>query len=202
MVKYNPNQTVITADSNKMIQIGFFSGSRFPKLMDTLIESLELLANKLDIDKHTVVYGGGDSGLMSIVPKTFSYKGGNVIGIDAKMFVDQYGIASFGHQYVEPTFDLRQKRIINTADCFVALPGGVGTMYEIIEVMTYNDLHLWKHDETVRKRIFIFNHCGFYDSLRTHIQNGFDSGLISISNNADIIWCDTVDDLIESIGRI
>jgi uncharacterized protein (TIGR00730 family) len=158
------------------------------------------IANSLDSQKHAVVYGGGVSGLMSVIPKAFVARGGQVVGIDARMFVEKYGAAAFGQQYVEETFDARQKRLIDTADVFLALPGGVGTVYEVLEVMTYNDLKLWKRDPERIRRIVVFNHNGAYDGLKQHIRNAVEAGYVVASSADTVVWCDTVDCVVRWLG--
>jgi len=181
-------------------RIGIFSGSRFPKDEDVkhgLVGGLMEIARMLDPKKHTVVYGGGASGLMSVIPKAFDERGGQVVGIDARMFVEKYGAAPFGQQYVEETFDGRQKRLIETADTFLALPGGVGTAYEVLEGMTYNDLKLWKRDPERVRKIVVFNHCGAYDGLKQHIQDAVEAGYVVASSAEAVVWCDTVEEVVE-----
>ena len=180
-------------------RIGIFSGSRFPideKAKSGLVKDLLEITNSLNPQKHVVVYGGGASGLMSVIPKEFDVRGGQVVGIDARIFVEKYGAARFGQQYVEDTFDSRQKRLIETADVFLALPGGVGTVYEVMEVMTYNDLKLWKRDPTRVRRIIVFNHCGAYDGLKSHIQEAVEAGYVVASSAEAVVWCDTVEEVV------
>jgi len=179
--------------------IGIFSGSRFPiddGVKSQLTGDLLEIARTMNPTKHTVVYGGGDSGLMSVIPKEFDARGGEVVGIDARMFVEKYGSAPFGQQYVEETFDARQKRLIETADVFLALPGGVGTVYEVMEVMTYNDLKLWNRDPERVRRIIVFNHSGAYDGLKRHIQEAVEAGYVVASSAEAVVWCDTVAEVV------
>jgi predicted Rossmann-fold nucleotide-binding protein len=133
---------------------------------------------------------------MSVIPKAFDERGGQVVGIDALMFVEKYGAARFGQQYVEETFDSRQKRLIETADMFLTLPGGVGTVYEVLEVLAYNDLKLWKRDPERVRKIVVFNHCGAYDGLKRHIQDAVEAGYVVASSAEAVVWCDTVEDVV------
>lgn len=188
--------------SESKLRIGVFSGSRFPididkkKLLET---ELIKIAYAFDVKNDVVVYGGGASGLMSVIPKQFDTLGGEVVGIDAQMFVRKYGAAPFGRQYTEETFYARQRRLIECADVFLALPGGVGTVYEVLEVMTYNDLKLWERDPSRHRRVIVFNHNGSYDGMKTHIQNAVAAGYV-VSESADgVSWCDTVEEVMARI---
>ena len=188
--------------SGSKLRIGIFSGSRFPIDEDAksgLTDNLLDIARSLNPRKHVVVYGGGASGLMSVIPKEFDVRGGQVVGIDARMFVEKYGAAPFGQQYVEETFGGRQKRLIECADVFLALPGGLGTVYEVMEVMVYNDLKLWKRDPGRVRRIIVFNHRGAFDGMKQHIQEAVEAGYVVASSAETVNWCDTVEEVMANI---
>ena len=67
--------------------IGIFSGSKNPLNYNSIKTELQKLAKRINIDKFNIVYGGGDSGLMGIIPKQFNKIGGDVTGFNIQEFV-------------------------------------------------------------------------------------------------------------------
>ena len=61
----------------------------------------------------------------------------------------------------------------DAADCFILLPGGVGSYEEIFEIMAWNQLQI------IKKPIFILNTNGFYDSLKAFLKNAKDEGFFN-----------------------
>lgn len=180
-------------------RVGIFSGSRFPidtKVKEDLEKALERISEVLDPRHHVVVYGGGASGLMGVLPRYFHEKNGPVLGIDARMFAGKDGtVTPFGEQHVEETFEARQKRLLDSADVFLALPGGVGTLYEILEVLVSNDLKLWKREPSLHRTILVFNHNAGYNGLKEQIEGLVQAGYVVESSAKSVLWCDTADDV-------
>ena len=158
--------------SNKK-NIVLFSGSNKPPFFNDLKEKLINLANHINIDKYNIWYGGGESGIMEIIPKQFSNNGGNVYAVDAKQFVDKYGIPSFIKKtIVKDTFEERQLQLINKSDIVICLPGGVGTLSELFDILVNNDVN----DKNIPIIIYNYNH--FYDDIINFIYKNIDTGLV------------------------
>lgn len=118
------------------------------------------LGKAIGSNGHSLVYGGNRTGLMGKLADAVKDSGGSVFGVVPKKLHD------LGRSYprcdeLVVSKDLRDRKAImdEQADAFVALPGGLGTLEEIIEVL--NLKYLRYHQKPV---IFI-NHNGFYDSL-------------------------------------
>ena len=181
-----------------MRTIGIFSGSRWPnKNKKALEQSLLALTNQLNIHDYKIAYGGGGSGLMGVIPQQFDKNGGKVLGIDAKLFADKYGIADFGEQIVCDSFVERQHKLVQESDIIVALPGGMGTIYEVMEVATYNDLKLWETD--IVKPIICYNYNGYFNPLREQLLRGIEDGLILQDSYDNISWCDNIQDIYKKV---
>lgn len=155
-----------------MRNIGIFSGSKTPHFFDDISIELKKVAQGLSIENHRIVYGGGTSGIMGVIPKCFSELGGNVLGIDADMFVKKFGKADFGDLEVYETFNERQMKLIDKSDMVLVLPGGVGTISELFDVLTLNDLNLKKI------KVIIYNYNGFYDDIIEFIKKRQKEGFI------------------------
>ncbi len=109
---------------------------------------------------HTLIYGGGCIGLMGALALAVHEHGGRVVGVIPKSMVDkEYAYRDADELIV--TDDIRQRKAImdRRADAFVALPGGFGTLEELVEVLAHRQLRT--HDRPV----VIVNSNGFYDPL-------------------------------------
>lgn len=111
-------------------------------------------------DGYRLVYGGGSIGLMGTVARSVHRCGGHVVGVIPE-FLRQPGIAYELCDELVVTTDMRERKAVMEAraDAFVALPGGFGTLEEMLEVITLKQLGV--HD----KPIAFLNASGFYDGL-------------------------------------
>lgn len=121
---------------------------------------------------HTLVYGGSSVGIMGVISENVMAAGGNVYGVEPRFFIEA-GVAQ--HDLTElivvETMSERKAKMIELADCFVALPGGVGTLEEISEIMSCVRLGLNIGE------CFFLNIDGFYNPfiefLHAMVQQGF-----------------------------
>jgi len=157
------------------MKIGIFSGSKFPQDSEELVSILEHFAKTLDL-KHTVVYGGGESGLMGIIPKTFHTRGGHVIGYNTSKFIKYSEDCVIGKQIISDSFHTRQANIIQNSDIYITLPGGVGTVFELFDTLVANDIQLGKP-----KKIYLFNYKNIFDGIIKFIENAVSHKLIKPS---------------------
>jgi uncharacterized protein (TIGR00730 family) len=113
-----------------------------------------------------LVYGGSNVGLMGATARTVHEHGGHVIGVIPEV-IHAKGIAYDTADELIVTKDLRQRKAMmeDRADGFIALPGGFGTLEEIIEVLTLKQL------ATHTKPIIFLNVNGFYDPLMTLFEH-------------------------------
>ncbi len=119
---------------------------------------------------HLLVYGGTNVGLMGAVARAAQQAGGRVIGVIPK-FIAARGIAN--HQATELiiTNDMRQRKATMEAraDAFLALPGGFGTLEEVLEVITLKQLK--QHS----KPVIFLNPDGYYDPLSTLFEHMYEN---------------------------
>ena len=121
---------------------------------------------KLLAEKNiTIVYGGGNKGLMGAVANAALENNGKVIGIIPKLLSDlehqHHGLTEIT---VVDTMHLRKQMLYEKCDAAIILPGGYGTLDEVFEMLTWNQLSI--HD----KKIFFLNSGGFYTNLVAHIR--------------------------------
>ena len=107
-----------------------------------------------------LIYGGAKIGIMGIVSNRMMEKGGKVTGIIPKILVKKEIINNnITKLIVVNSMHERKKMMYDLADAFIILPGGIGTLEELSEIIT------WKVLGIENKIIIIFNLNGFYNSL-------------------------------------
>ncbi len=107
-----------------------------------------------------IVYGGGSVGLMGVIADSALAAGGEVIGVIPRaMIAEERGHKGLTELIPVDSMHERKHRMAELADAFVALPGGIGTLEEIAEVLTWLQLGLHL------KPVGLLNTSGFYDSL-------------------------------------
>lgn len=116
-----------------------------------------------------IVYGGGNVGLMGITADAALAAGGRVIGIIPdhiqKFEVDHTGLTEL---HVVDSMHTRKRMMVERSDAFIVLPGGIGTLDEMFEIITWRQLQLHA------KPVIIVNINGFWDpllALMDHMQN-------------------------------
>ena len=109
---------------------------------------------------HQLVYGGANVGLMEHLAKSVSKNNGNVIGIIPQKIHDNNLSSSFVNELIiTSTMDERKRLMREKSDAFIALPGGFGTLEEILEVITLKQL------DYHQKPIVFLNTNNFFNSL-------------------------------------
>jgi uncharacterized protein (TIGR00730 family) len=130
----------------------------------------------------TLIYGGGKVGLMGILADSVLKNDGTVIGVIPDFLLKQE-VAHRGLSELEIVTSMheRKKRMADLSDVFVALPGGWGTLDELAEILTWNQLRL------INKPVFILNVEGFFDHLISQMEQMCASGFLSKDNLQSLI---------------
>lgn len=132
-----------------------------PLFTDHAIELGYLLAAK----NITLIYGGGNRGLMGIVANAVLEKKGKVTGIIPTLLTKwEVQHDDITELIVVEDMHSRKKLLYERCDAAIILPGGVGTLDEFFEMLTWNQLSI--HN----KKIFLLNTGGFYNALLEHIK--------------------------------
>jgi uncharacterized protein (TIGR00730 family) len=125
----------------------------------------------------TLVYGAGSVGLMGITARAAVEKGGNVIGIIPEHLdaieITQEGL---GELHITQNMHERKKMMFDRSDAFIVLPGGLGTLDETLEVMTWAQLSLHK------KPIILLNQNDYWSPLIDLINHVVDDGFADPKN--------------------
>jgi len=107
---------------------------------------------------HTLVYGGGNIGLMGILADAVLTHGGKVIGVIPDFLMNrEVGHRGLTEQIVVASMHERKKRMADLADVFIALPGGWGTLDELAEILTWRQLGLTDQPVGILNLDFFFS---------------------------------------------
>jgi uncharacterized protein (TIGR00730 family) len=143
-----------------------------------------------------LVYGGGSIGLMGTVARSVLSGGGRVTGIIPEFLVDREKMLE-GVDDLVITADMHERKrlMFERSDAFVALPGGIGTLEEVVEQMTW--AQLGRH----RKPIVLANIDGFWDPLLDLIGHMAEEAFIRPGFEVSYLVADTVEEIVPLIRR-
>jgi uncharacterized protein (TIGR00730 family) len=126
---------------------------------------------------HTLVYGGGNVGLMGIIADSFLETGGKVIGIIPDFLVKrEVGHRGLTELVVVNSMHERKKRMADLSDVFIALPGGWGTLDELAEILTWRQLGL------IDQPIGLLNTNSFFSALVSQMKTMAEEGFLPSAN--------------------
>ena len=141
-----------------------------------------------------VVFVGGDVGLMGVVSHTAIDNGGEVLGISLQSLYElELTNPRIQEVVVAQTLLERKDIFMQRSDAFIVLPGGVGSLDELAEVMCSNQLGI------INKPIGILNTNGYYDHLLAWMKKAVEEGFVSDANFNELIVSDSCEDLIERV---
>jgi len=141
-----------------------------------------------------VVFGGGDVGLMGVVSHTAIDNGGEVLGISLQSLYElELTNPRIQEVVVAKTLLERKDIFMQRSDAFIVLPGGVGSLDELAEVMCSNQLGI------INKPIGILNTNGYYDHLLAWMKKAVEEGFVSDANFNELIVSNSCEDLIERV---
>ena len=128
-----------------------------------------------------VVYGGGKLGLMGATAGAARDAGGKVFGIIPDFLVDLEGVLEGVDHIVVKTMHERKIRMFDESDAILTLPGGIGTLEELIETLSWARLALH------RKPIIVLNLNGFWDPLKALLSHIVKEGLAAPELIGDLV---------------
>jgi uncharacterized protein (TIGR00730 family) len=164
-------------------------------------EAAEALGRAMAAAGVRLVYGGGSVGLMGILARTVLNNGGKVTGIIPQFLKDrEVMLKEVSDLVVTADMHERKRIMFEHSDAFVALPGGIGTLEEVVEMMT------WAQLDQHEKPILIANINGFFDALIALFQRMTDDGFLHkafLGNHVDlpVRFCDTVEAIIPTLKK-
>ncbi|KAK1289881.1 Cytokinin riboside 5'-monophosphate phosphoribohydrolase LOG8 [Acorus calamus] len=146
----------------------------------------ELVKRKIDL-----VYGGGSVGLMGLISQTVYDGGCHVLGVIPKALMSlEISGQTVGEVRTVSDMHERKSLMARESDAFIALPGGYGTMEEVLEMITWSQLGI--HD----KPVGLLNVDGYYNSLLALFDNGVKEGFIKPAARHIVLSAPTAKELI------
>ena len=144
-----------------------------------------------------IVYGGASIGLMGQVADTVTEHGGEVVGVIPEFMLD-YEIAHnhLTELHVVQTMHARKAMMAERASAFIALPGGLGTFEEILEVATWGQLN--QH----QKPMMLYNVNGFYDPMIAQLDHAVQEGFLPAQHRAKLIVCHQLDEIFNVLANL
>lgn len=179
------------------MHIAVFCGASLPH-SEQITEAARQLGRAIARGGHTLLYGGSNLGLMGVTSGAALQEGGRVVGVIPTFFSDDIIHSQPVSELVRVrTLAERKEYLIAHSDAFVALPGGIGTLDEVLEVMVANQLGLVRDrsgaNQSQGKPMILLNLGGYYnpflaqlDAMRAEGLLRSAAGLISVNSVEDI----------------
>ncbi|MCO5159753.1 MAG: TIGR00730 family Rossman fold protein [Mesorhizobium sp.] len=164
---------------------------------EVYLEAGRALGRSIAASGLRLVYGGGTKGIMGAVSAGTREAGGKVMGIIPRFLMNkeatESALARLDELVVTEDMHERKHRMFEESDAFVALPGGIGTVEEIVEIMTW--AQLGRH----RKPIVFGNIGGFWNPMLTLIDHMRVEGFVHTSHLVQPLVVDTAEGIVPAI---
>lgn len=178
---------------NKIGTVAVYCGSNNGR-GDVYLRAAAELGTVLASSGINIVYGGTHKGLMGALADAALTRGGQVVGVITER------LAAKGHTHpdltaieVLPTMQRRKRRMIDAADAFIAMPGGIGTLEEFMEVWTLNQLG------EIAKPAALFDVGGYYQPLLDMVDHMIAERFLPESHRDAIVVQADASDLVEGL---
>ena len=157
-------------------------------------QSAKIIAETIAKKGINVVFGGGTVGLMKIISDTALDNGVEVLGISLKsLHALELANPRLNEIVVTDTLLDRKDEFMSRSDAFIVLPGGVGSLDELAEIMASNQLGI------INKPVGILNTEGYYDHLLKWFDKAVEEGFISSANLKELLVSDNPEELVDLV---
>jgi len=178
----------------KIEAVAVFCGSK-TGINPLYMEHAAELGKYLAMLQLKLIYGGAKEGLMGAVADAVLANGGTVMGVIPKVLTEwEHQHLGLTELAVVPDMHSRKKMMYDLSDAAIILPGGFGTLDELFEMLTWNQLKI--HD----KKIYVLNSGGFYTHLVNHLRILERENFLYESVEERIILCSSPIELFNKIG--
>jgi uncharacterized protein (TIGR00730 family) len=181
---------------NAIRSVCVYCGSS-PGRGETFMKAGQELGRSLAANGIRLVYGGGTNGVMGAVALGVAEGGGAITGIIPRFLIgkETSGPVEIAGLELEVTEDMhtRKHRMFEESDAFVALPGGIGTLEEVVEIMTW--AQLGRHS----KPIVFANIAGFWDPMLTLVDHMKAEGFLHSLERLRPLVVERADEIVPSI---
>ncbi len=160
-------------------------------------QTAKALGNKLVEAGYGLVYGGAVIGCMGAVADGVLEKNGVAVGVIPEFMIGrEVAHEGLARLHLTDTMHTRKALMAEYASAFITLPGGLGTLEEIMEIATWRQLY--QHE----KPMIILNVNGFYDTLMAHLHFTVKQGFMKEEDLTRLVVCNRVDEAIDLIKAI
>jgi uncharacterized protein (TIGR00730 family) len=157
-------------------------------------EAAKSIAGIISKKGINVVFGGGDVGLMKVISDTALDNGVDALGISLRSLYELELVnPRLKEVIVAETLLDRKDIFMDRSDAFIVLPGGVGSLDELAEVMASNQLGI------INKPIGILNTEGYYDHLLSWFKKAVEEGFISSANFDELLISSSPEELVDMV---
>lgn len=178
-----------------MQRICVFCGAN-PGASQVYADGARALALELAARGRELVYGGGSVGLMGVVARTALAAGVPVTGIIPRALTSrELAGEAIGTVLLVDTMAERKERMLTGSDAFVVLPGGLGTLDELFETLTWGQLGIHA------KPVGVLNINGYYDHLVGWVENAVAEGFIRTHHRGLFVSANTPGELFDALDN-
>lgn len=157
-----------------------------------IIEQAQKFGRLMAENGHNLVYGGSSLGVMGVIADSVMLNGGEVIGvIPENLFSKEVAHTGITRLITVKDMHQRKSHMAELADSFIAFPGGFGTMEELFEIITWNQIGI------LDKPIIVMNIDGYYDHLIKMIRHAVETGFIKEKNSEIFSVAETLEECAE-----
>ena len=157
-------------------------------------QSAKIISEAIAKKGINVVFGGGNVGLMKIISDTALDNDVEVLGISLKsLHALELANPRLNEIVVTDTLVDRKDEFMSRSDAFIVLPGGVGSLDELAEIMASNQLGI------INKPVGILNTEGYYDHLLKWFDKAVEEGFISSANLKELLVSDNPEELVDLV---
>ncbi|WP_299058695.1 TIGR00730 family Rossman fold protein [uncultured Polaribacter sp.] len=154
------------------------------------------LGNYFSKNKISLIYGGGKVGMMGIIADTILAQNGEVIGVIPKL-LEKEEVVHAGVEEMIVCKKMSERKVIMSklADGYITLPGGFGTLDELFEALTLNQLHI------EQKPVGLLNVNGFFDAVLLQLDKMVAEGYLKQNNRDLLLVATSVNELMKKMDN-
>lgn len=165
----------------KIESICVFCGSS-PGVNGAFVKAARSLGTIMAAKNITLVYGGSNIGLMRTIADEVMLNNGRVIGVMPQGLIDrEVAYTTLEEFHIVDTMSKRKQMMADLADAFIAMPGGIGTLDELFEILSWNQLDI------IDKPIALLNTDGYYDMLIGFLKHTVEQQFVRPEHYANLI---------------
>jgi uncharacterized protein (TIGR00730 family) len=156
----------------------------------------------LGAKSYDILFGGGSFGLMGIVSQAAAAQGSKVTGIVPQAFHKAGCVVPPGFdEHIVETLMERKSHMLFEADAAIILPGGLGTLDELFEIMEAQDIRLYDAPDEYIQPVIVLNTNGFFNDTKRQLETCVRDGFTKPERLKIITFADTPEDAIKIINN-